>query len=87
MISKFASALKLNENQYAVLNNLLFEPVILSKKEYDDLYSGNLTTFTTSEISELYNRGILIDNENQDAEVEKVIKNHVYSMVKQVLHK
>ena len=65
MISKFASALKLNENQYAVLNNLLFEPVILSKKEYDDLYSGNLTTFTTSEISELYNRGILIDNENK----------------------
>lgn len=83
MISKFASALKLNENQYAVLNNLLFEPVLLSRKEYDDLYSGNLTTFTTSEISELYNRGILIDNENQDAEVEKVIKNHVYSMVKQ----
>ena len=69
-LSKHAKFYKLGINEVVVYNNLIFEPIILTNEEKNNLKSGCLDNFNDDEIKVLKEKGILINTFKQDSEVE-----------------
>ena len=81
MISKFCHFIKISKDKYAVLNNLLFEPIIVSNLEKDAIKTESLNNFTPEEISLLYEKGILVKDEDTDEKALYTLKNYVNNAV------
>lgn len=66
MLSKHAHKIYLKKNTYAIFNNLVFEPIIVSKQDVINIWNNNLNNYSNKEIKTLYESGILIHDKNQD---------------------
>lgn len=82
MLSKFCHFIRLDRKHVGCFNSILFKPIILSNKEYSALKKDDYTKFNDSDLKELENRGIIINNIDKDIEAEKLLKQYVNNCVK-----
>ncbi|HSQ97487.1 MAG TPA: radical SAM protein [Rickettsiales bacterium] len=73
MLSKFMHKIKIDKNNYAILNSLLFEPILMNKNEVEKLLKGDLSLFTEKDVQVLFEKGILIDNILKDEEIKETL--------------
>ena len=78
-LSKYASKIKI-KNNYVILNNLFFKPIILNKEKTLKLFNNNFNSFNNEEINILLNKGILINNKEQDEIAKITLKNNINNM-------
>ena len=61
-LSKFAHKLLLKKDTYAVFNNILFKPILMTKEEVTHLWNGNFTSFSKKELKKMEDS---INNSNE----------------------
>jgi uncharacterized protein len=73
MLSKFTHKIKIDKNNYAVLNSLLFEPILMNKSEVEKLLKGDLSLFTKKDTKSLFEKGILVNDTLKDKEIQETL--------------
>ncbi len=82
MLSQFAHKIRLNKDNYAVINSLLFEPILMNKIEVDNLWKGEFSYFSKEDIKILNKKGIIVNDKNVDKEVKENIKKTINNILK-----
>lgn len=77
MLSKFSHFIRLKNDQYSVFNSLLFEPLVITKEEKDNLKENKLDKFTKEELELLSKKGIIVKNKDKDKKVLNTLRDYV----------
>lgn len=80
--SRYAFFMPRIDGQFAAFNNLLFEPIVISMEEYDNLVGGEFDRFSSVELALLKEKGIIVD----DAETDEKAFEHFKRTIEMQIH-
>lgn len=75
MLSKYTKKIEIKDGTFAVFNSLLCEPVYMNTHEVQQLFNEILDVFSPEEQASLYDRGILVRDEERDKKAYETLYN------------